>query len=177
MIQFYAYLWLREDGTPYYAGKGSGKRAFQSQGHLTHRPKDSANILIFNRNTEAEAFATEVELIHNWGRKDKGTGILRNMTDGGDDGYRRGPWTPERKAAQASRIKTQGIGGWNRGMTMPTVAEKLKGNTHSLEGNLRISASKKGVPLSQDHKDALKAAHTCCSCPRHVAARESRSSS
>ncbi len=82
--QFYAYMWLRENGTPYYVGKGSGDRAFTSRGHTCHKPKNVSRIVILNRGSEDEAFETEKELIMNWGRKDLGTGCLRNRTDGGD---------------------------------------------------------------------------------------------
>jgi hypothetical protein len=82
--QFYAYLYLRKNGTPYYAGKGSGQRAFSTQ-HRVHPPKDRSHILILERSSEQEAFETEMELIRNWGRKDLGTGCLRNMTEGGDN--------------------------------------------------------------------------------------------
>ena len=82
---FYAYLWLREDGTPYYAGKGIGRRGFTNKGHRVHRPVSIDKILIFPRATEAEAFETEKELIRNWGRKDIGTGCLQNQTDGGEN--------------------------------------------------------------------------------------------
>jgi hypothetical protein len=84
MPQFYVYLWLREDGTPYYVGKGHGKRAFTSKDHTCHKPVDDSRILILNRDSEQEAFETEKELIANWGRKDLGTGCLRNLTNGGD---------------------------------------------------------------------------------------------
>jgi hypothetical protein len=84
MAQFYAYLWLRKDGTPYYVGKGRGNRAFTSRDHTCHKPVDNSRILILLRDSEEEAFETEKELIANWGRKDLGTGCLRNLTDGGD---------------------------------------------------------------------------------------------
>ena len=178
-MKFYSYLWLRDDGSPYYAGKGSGKRAFQSQGHLTKRPKKRSNILVFYHLTEVEAFESEKAFIKWFGREDLGTGCLHNFTTGGDDGYKRPPWASERRAAQAERCRKQGIGGWNKGMQMPTTAEKMKGNqhtkgkhTHSVEGNRRISESKKNIPLSTAHRAALKAAHRACSCPRHVSARE-----
>lgn len=84
MSKFYAYLWLREDGTPYYAGKGKGKRAFvRRENHWP--PANPDRIVLFVRKTEADAFATERELIRNWGRKDLGTGCLQNRTPGGDD--------------------------------------------------------------------------------------------
>jgi len=90
MSEFYAYLWLRTDGTPYYVGKGCDDRAFVQENHYCPVPSDRSHILILDRATEQEAFTAETELIHNWGRKDAGTGILRNLTDGGDgsSGYR-----------------------------------------------------------------------------------------
>jgi NUMOD3 motif len=89
-MKFYAYLWLREDGTPYYAGKGCENRAFVQENHYCPLPKSRDRVLIFARASETEAFETEAELIRNWGRKDLGTGVLRNLTDGGDgsSGYK-----------------------------------------------------------------------------------------
>jgi hypothetical protein len=29
----YVYFWLRSDGTPYYVGKGTGRRGFKQEGH------------------------------------------------------------------------------------------------------------------------------------------------
>jgi hypothetical protein len=75
---FYTYLWLREDGTPYYAGKGSGNRAFRRGSPPTER------VILQEHSSEQDAFEAEKQLISFYGRKDLGTGILRNMTDGGD---------------------------------------------------------------------------------------------
>ena len=83
-MQFYSYLWLREDWTPYYVGKGSGKRAFTRVGHTVNPPKDRMRILVFPKANEVEAFESEKALIAAFGRKDLGTGCLRNRTDGGE---------------------------------------------------------------------------------------------
>lgn len=83
MTQFYAYLWLRSDGTPYYAGKGCGRRAYIRHGCF-FPPSDKSRIVMIPCATEAEAFAREVELIDLYRRKDTGEGCLRNLTDGGE---------------------------------------------------------------------------------------------
>ena len=84
MRQFYTYLWLREDGTPYYVGKGSNSRAYDSRrGHRP--PKDHSRILLQEHPSEADAFASEVFFIAYYGREDTGTGCLINHTDGGDN--------------------------------------------------------------------------------------------
>jgi hypothetical protein len=99
---FYTYLWLREDGTPYYAGKGSGYRAFI---HHSHRfpppPKD--RILVQEFPSEEDALAAERFLITYYGREDQGTGRLLNMTDGGD-----GLSNPSLKTRQKMREKRLG---------------------------------------------------------------------
>jgi predicted XRE-type DNA-binding protein len=86
MKAYYTYLWLRNDGTPYYVGKGHGNRAFtgrRNAGQLPP-PKSSELILVQEYSSEIDALVAEVFLISYYGRKDKGTGVLRNMTDGGD---------------------------------------------------------------------------------------------
>ena len=86
MKAYYTYLWLRNDGTPYYVGKGHGNRAFtgrRNAGQLPP-PKSSELILVQEYSSEIDALVAEVFLISYYGRKDKGTGVLRNLTDGGD---------------------------------------------------------------------------------------------
>ena len=84
-MDYYVYEYLREDGTPYYIGKGRRHRAFTKQGHNVPLPPDRNRIQIVKDNlTNNEAMALEIELIAKYGRKDIGTGILRNMTNGGE---------------------------------------------------------------------------------------------
>lgn len=83
--QFYVYLWLRKrDLSPYYVGKGCKQRAFSKKDHYVCCPDDPSRIVIIPMTDEDTALAYEIYFIDFWGRKDLGTGILRNMTDGGE---------------------------------------------------------------------------------------------
>jgi len=87
-LKFYVYAYLRKkDLTPYYIGKGKNGRCYNSKMHRSHgitTPKDKTKIIIFKNNlSELCAFTLEKILISKYGRKDLGTGILRNKTNGG----------------------------------------------------------------------------------------------
>src|ERR1700674_2268174 len=83
---FYTYLWLREDGTPYYVGKGHGERAYElhrTNNRRMHAPPKE-RIILYPADSELDAFETEIALIWYYGRKDLGLGCLRNLSDGGE---------------------------------------------------------------------------------------------
>jgi len=84
MNNYYVYQYLREDGTPYYIGKGKGNRVYINN-RTTPKPVDNNRIQLIKENlSEEDAFRLEIELIACHGRKDLGTGILRNLTNGGE---------------------------------------------------------------------------------------------
>jgi hypothetical protein len=83
--KFYTYAYLRENKTPYYIGKGSNNRIYKRSKKCIKPPKDKSRIIFLKTNlTEEEAFKHEIYMISVFGRKDLGTGILHNKTDGGD---------------------------------------------------------------------------------------------
>jgi hypothetical protein len=83
--EYYTYAYLREDRTPYYIGKGKGDRVYKKRKGEIKLPKDKSRIIFLKKNlTEEQAFKHEIYMIAVLGRMDLGTGILRNMTDGGE---------------------------------------------------------------------------------------------
>ena len=95
MTIYYVYAYLREDSTPYYIGKGKGYRAWDKHGHVKrgiHLPPDRARIILLQEGlTNEQSMDLETELIKQLGRKDLGTGILHNKTDGGPSPVLYGP--------------------------------------------------------------------------------------
>ena len=140
MNNYYTYAYLREDRTPYYIGKGEGNRAYKNQNRSCPVPKDRNRIIFLKKNiTEEEAFKHETYLIAVLGRKDLGTGILRNLTDGGE-GVSGVVWTEERKR-HLSEVKM--------GTKMPKdyverLRERMKNFRHTEESKNKISENNKG---------------------------------
>lgn len=84
MKEYYTYAYLREDGTPYYIGKGKKHRAFDRKKHSVFVPSRDRILFLKQNLTEEQSINHEIYMISIFGRKDLGTGILHNKTNGGD---------------------------------------------------------------------------------------------
>ena len=126
---FYTYAYLREDGTPYYIGKGKGNRAWDAMHKPVGKPSHDRIMLLKTNLTEAEAFKHEIYMISVFGRIDKGTGILRNKSDGG------------------GKSRAGGIGNFRQGTKHKEETKKLIGSYH------------KGKVISETQKEKLRQAN------------------
>jgi NUMOD3 motif len=157
--KFYVYGLFRdqERTDPFYVGKGHGDRINYHQRLLEkgkrvnhHKNNTIRQCLkrfdcvprdVFARGlSESEAFDLERRLIAKWGRRDKGTGSLTNMTDGGE-GTAGCIYTAEQRAASSALRK-----GKKTGPRPPQVC-------------LNISLALTGKPKSDNHKQNLRLAN------------------
>ena len=151
MKEYYTYAYLREDGTPYYVGKGN-KNQYRAYGR--HRqgltPKDRNRILILKSNlTEEEAFKHEIYMIAVFGRKDLGTGILRNLTNGGEGtcGYKHSAEEIERRRGRKQKPRSAEY--------CKEVSERMKKMIRTEESNKKRSETMRGVkrrPRTEEEK-------------------------
>lgn len=105
MKLFYTYLWLREDGSPYYVGKGTEGRAFRK--HRVGKCPSLDRVIIQEFPDEQSAFFAEMFLIALYGREDLGTGKLLNLTDGGEN-------PPNHSGIKRSAETRKRLGAWTR---------------------------------------------------------------
>lgn len=115
---FYVYLISRLDGQPLYVGKGKGNRwrhhgKYGRNKHLLYimaqakaEGRELPRMKIREGLTEDKAFEYERAVIAFFGREDLGTGMLVNLTEGGDgpSGYR---YSDEERARHSERMKNR----------------------------------------------------------------------
>ena len=139
---FYTYAYIREDGTPYYIGKGSGRR-IHSTNHRAPVPPKERRLILKDSLTEEEAFRHEKYMIGLYGRKDLGTGILINMSEGGegDAGYKH---SEERKTKISNSLKGRPKSEEWKAMMREKMKGKNVGKVRTEENKKAISNSLKG---------------------------------
>lgn len=173
MTIYYVYAYLREkELTPYYIGKGKGRRAWEQHQYIPV-PKDKSRVILIEQNlTEIGALAIERRLIKWYGRKDNGTGILQNRTDGGDgnNGYRHTEETKlllslqqkGKSKPESMRSKLREVALSRPEMSVETrqkISDANRKRTHSAETKAKMSSVRKGrngIPMSEETKQKLR---------------------
>ena len=157
---YYVYAYLRakdsitaKAGTPYYIGKGKGSRAFRKHRHIPV-PIDKSNIVMLESNlSEIGALAIERRMIQWHGRKNLGTGILLNRTDGGDGIS--GAVGISRSDEFKEKIRKARTGVQHSAETKRIIGEKSKKKIYSDEYRAKLSTTSTGRTHSAESKEKM----------------------
>lgn len=168
MNDFYVYAWIRPDtGDVFYIGKGRGRRDTKKKNPNNRMFLNIVDKLrrggveprierIHSGLTEAEALHLEMVEIAERGRRDKGTGTLANMTDGGEgvSGMVHSAEARSRIGAAAAGHK-YALGHKHSEITKSKISESSAGRRHSDEARAKLSAARSGMKLSDSYVLAL----------------------
>ena len=162
---YYTYAYLRkEDRTPYYIGKGKGKRAYDRSTHRVRVPDDRDRIVFLKENvSEKEALAYEREMIQFYGRKDLGTGILRNMSDGGEGAPNPSPESRKKNSERNKKAYAEGTNPLSRltaeeRIEYGKIAAKSRSEGQWLKDNPEYNGGSLGRTPEQHSADSARAA-------------------
>ena len=153
--QYYVYLHLLPSGDPFYVGKGVARRArsIKSKRSEYHRRivnkhgEANIEILMFPRESEAEAFADEVL----WIKTLRNAGcVLCNMTTGGE-----GASGSVQSAEARQKIANANYGRVVTGEIREKIAKALRGIPLSEETKRKISEAGRGRIKSEETRRKL----------------------
>lgn len=171
---FYTYIWRDSSGTPYYVGKGRGKRAEtvrqrSSEFNAIYALGGCTVEIVDEFVLESQAHAHEIELIEKYGRREFG-GTLVNKTDGGEgisgpsaetrEKIRQGQLgrvhSPERRENTAAALRGRKI--------PPEVVEKTaaanRGRKRSPEAIEKSANARRGRKHSVESRRKMSVSHT-----------------
>lgn len=162
-MNFYVYVFSDPlTNVPFYVGKGKGnrwkhhlgKRKNFTRGHkhfkIEQLKAQGLSPLVHFAGvelTEKQAFDLEIELIAKWGREDKCTGILFNLTDGGEGAGGR-IWTDKDRKKQGEitkKMHRDGVFDFSF----------MKGIPKSEEVKTKISNALIGIQHDEKRKNAI----------------------
>lgn len=149
-LYVYAYLRAKDSdhgpqGSPYYIGKGRLRRRFDRK-HTVPPPKDpNRNVILAQDMTDPDAMQAEMLLIFLYGRLDRGTGILCNLSDGGEG--------PTGRIVSAENRLAVGNANRTRVLTEEDhrhISQSHLGRKHTPEAKEKIRQANKGLPRSPE---------------------------
>jgi hypothetical protein len=176
MFIYYVYAYLRENGSPYYVGKGKDSR--YKEKHSIPLPNDPKRIIFLEKNlSNIGACALERRYIRWYGRQCNASGILLNQTEGGDGGD---------TSLSAAYIKAKNAGHFNghkhksaKCLEEANIKRRktLMGHEVSQETRQKLRDAKlgkcyrRGFKITEEHKDKLRQPRekfTCENCNQVV---------
>ena len=166
MNNYYTYAYLREDGTPYYVGRGKHHKGYKykrviDKSHTCPIPPVERRLILKDNMSLNDAQKHEEYLIYIYGTKWDGTGILRNLVKDSRGGSIKGRKLSEetkRKMSLAMK-KRWADGGFDNEEYKQKVSKLRKGRKNgsmSEEQKIKISKSLKGKTHSEETKQKIR---------------------